>query len=115
MRTPSKTEQRTRRQARIRAKVFGTAEKPRLAVHKSNTSIFAQLIDDEKGVTIAAINSRKVKGKSPADRAHATGMEIAKLAETKKIKKVVFDRGGFMYAGKIKAVAEGAREGGLQF
>ena len=115
MKTPSKTEQRIRRHARIRAKAHGTAEKPRLAVHKSNASVFAQLIDDDKGVTIAAITSRKVKGATPAERAKAVGVEIAKLGLAKKVKKVVFDRGGFIYIGKIKAVAEGAREGGLQF
>jgi len=93
---------------------MGTAEKPRLSVYKSNTSVFAQLIDDDNGVTLAAVSSRKLSGKN-SDKARETGKEIAKLAMAKKITKVVFDRGGFIYIGKIKAIAEGAREGGLIF
>ncbi len=115
MKSSKKTANRERRHKRIRAKVFGTAEKPRLSVHKSNTAVFAQLIDDEKGVTLAAVSSRKVKGKTVAERAFETGKEIAKLAGGKKIEKVVFDRGGFIYTGKVKAIADGAREGGLKF
>ncbi len=116
MKTSPKTIKRDRRHRRIRAKVFGTAEKPRLAVFKSNKGVFAQLIDDEKGATLAAISSMQVKaGKTVSEKAFETGKEIAKLADGKKIKKVVFDRGGFIYTGKIKAVADGAREAGLSF
>jgi large subunit ribosomal protein L18 len=116
MKTSPKTIKRERRHRRIRAKAYGTADKPRLAVYKSNTAVFAQLIDDEKGVTIAAISSSKVKaGKTVSEKAFETGKEIANLAHGKKIKKVVFDRGGFIYTGKIKAVADGAREAGLSF
>lgn len=100
---------------RIRAKVFGTAERPRLSVFKSNKFIFAQLIDDTAGVTIAAISSKKLAGKTALASAHHIGKELAERAIEKKIEKVVFDRGGYIYTGKIKAVAEGARAGGLNF
>ena len=103
------------RHNRIRAKVAGTAAKPRLAVFRSNKAIYAQLIDDEAGTTIAAANSTKVKGDTPKDRATAVGAEIAKQAKDKKIDTVVFDRGGFLYAGAVAALADGARNGGLQF
>ncbi len=109
------TERKERRHARIRSRISGTSSRPRLAIYKSTNSIYAQLINDEKGVTLAASDSRKVKGKTPLERAKETGVLIAKLAETKKIKEVVFDRGGFAYKGKIQAIADGAREGGLKF
>lgn len=115
MKTLSRTIKRERRHRRIRAKVSGTSEMPRLSVYKSNRAVFVQLIDDEAGVTIVAISSDKVKGKTIREKALELGKEIAKLAVAKKIKKVVFDRGGFIYTGKIKAVADGAREGGLEF
>jgi len=111
----NKTESRARRQGRIRAKISGTTERPRLSVFKSNTRIVAQIIDDSKGVTVASISDTTVKGKTKTERAHAAGMEIAKLAVAKKVSKVVFDRGGFMYTGRVKAFADGAREGGLSF
>jgi large subunit ribosomal protein L18 len=111
----TKTEQRERRKKRIRAKIFGTAEAPRLSVFKSNAHISAQLIDDEKGVTLAASHSKVVKGKTLTEKAHALGLDIAEKAKAKKISKAVFDRGGFSYTGKVKAIAEGAREGGLKF
>lgn len=114
MKTTDKKQQRDVRHRRIRAKVKGTAEKPRLCVFKSNTAIYAQLIDDDKGVTIAAASSTKMKGKT-SDNATEVGKEMAKLAALKKITKVVFDRGGYIYTGKVKAVADGAREGGLIF
>ena len=106
---------KARRHARIRAKVSGSATRPRLAIYKSTKAIYAQVIDDEKGITLAATDSRKAKGKTPLERAKETGSQIAKAAQTKKIKEVVFDRGGLEYKGKIKAVAEGAREAGLTF
>lgn len=110
-----KQARKTRRHARIRAKVFGTASRPRLSIFRSREAVYAQLIDDEKGVTIASADSRKSKGKTPRDRAKETGLAIAKAGSAKKIKEVVFDRGGFEYKGKIQAIAEGAREGGLTF
>ena len=110
-----KKEKRTRRHNRIRAKVKGTNEMPRLNVFKSNTALYAQIIDDIAGKTLVSLSSNEVKGKVGLDKAKQVGVEIAKLAGTKKIKKVVFDRGGYIYTGKIKALAEGAREGGLIF
>ena len=115
----SKSEQRTRRRNRIRAKVSGTASIPRLAVFKSLKYIYAQLIDDENGVTLAAATSKgaksgaKSEGKTSA--AKIIGTEIAKKATEKNISKVVFDRGGYIYTGRVKALADGAREGGLIF
>ncbi len=104
-----------RRHKKIRAKVFGTEEKPRLSVFKSNKYIYGQLINDDKSVTILSLSSMKVKGKTFTERCVETGKEIAKLALAKKISKVVFDRGGFKYVGRVKAFADGAREGGLKF
>jgi large subunit ribosomal protein L18 len=102
---------RKRRHSRIRAKIFGTAERPRLAVFKSNRYIYGQIIDDSKGKTLVA-NSSLGKGKTDAK---AVGVEIAKLAKAKGFEKVVFDRGGFLYTGQVKLFADGAREGGLIF
>jgi large subunit ribosomal protein L18 len=101
-----KTQNRDRRRAKIRARIFGTALRPRLSVFKSNTSVYAQLIDDDKGVTLGAF-----KGTDPK----AVGAGIAKKAGEKNITKVVFDRGGYIYTGKVKTIAESAREGGLEF
>lgn len=104
-----------RRHKKIRAKAIGTSLVPRLSVYRSNKYIYAQLIDDTIQSTIASMSSAKAKGKTFVERSRETGKEIAKAAEAKKISKVVFDRGGFRYAGRIKALAEGAREGGLKF
>lgn len=109
------TARKNRRHAKIRSQVSGTASRPRLAIYKSTTAIYAQVIDDENGVTIVATDSRKAKGKTPLEKAKETGTEIAKQANAKKITEVVFDRGGFQYKGKIEAIATGAREGGLKF
>lgn len=106
---------RETRHKRIRSKVSGTAECPRLSVYKSNTAVYAQLIDDVSRTTLAAFTSSQLKGGSVLERARKTGAGIAKIAKEKGIEKVVFDRGGFIYAGKIKEVADGAREGGLKF
>lgn len=95
-----------RRKLRIRSKIKGTSIRPRLSVFKSNKSLYAQVIDDEIGKTIVF-----EKGKN----AKEIGMKIAEKSLKKKIKKIVFDKGGYSYHGKIKAVAEGAREGGLEF
>lgn len=104
-----------RRKARIRARVSGTPERPRLAIFKSHKYLYAQIIDDTKGHTLVAADSRKSKAKTPVDSAKELGVEIAKKAKTAKITKVVFDRGGFQYVGKIKMIADSAREGGLEF
>lgn len=104
-----------RRKARIRAKISGTPERPRLAIFKSHKYIYAQIIDDTKGHTLVATDSRELKGKTPVDRAKELGLAIAKKALAAKVKTVVFDRGGYLYAGKIKVVADAAREGGLVF
>lgn len=103
-----------RKKKRIRAKISGTAERPRLTVFKSHKYIYAQIIDDVKGHTLASSNSRLMKGK-PVERADAVGVEIAKKAKAAKIETVVFDRSGYQYAGKIKVVADAARKGGLVF
>jgi len=110
-----KTEKIERRHRRIRSKVFGTAEKPRLCVYRSNTNIYAQIIDDNAKSTLVAFSSDKAEGKTFMERSIEVGKEIAKLAKAKNIDKVVFDRGGFLYTGKVKALADGAREGGLKF
>jgi large subunit ribosomal protein L18 len=97
---------RDRKRKKIRAKISGTAERPRLSVFKSNTSMYAQLINDIGGVTLAAAKGADAK---------KVGAEIAKAATAKKITSAVFDRGGYIYAGKVKILAEAAREGGLVF
>jgi large subunit ribosomal protein L18 len=106
----TKQQKRIRRHNRIRAKVIGTDKMPRLCVFKSNQHIYAQIIDDTKGKTIV-----HASGAKKAKVAFEVGKEIAKLAIEKKIKKIVFDRGGFKYHGRIRALADGAREAGLQF
>lgn len=113
--TAQKTQERNRRHARIRAKVSGTATKPRLAVFRSNKYLYAQLINDESGATIAAADTRKVTGASAIERATAIGKTIAEAAKKAGIESVVFDRGGFKYQGSVAALADGAREGGLTF
>ena len=111
----SKIQSRTRRHKRIRSRISGTADKPRLSVFKSNKHISVQLIDDESGKTLASVHSRDVKGKGMMEKSVKIGEEIAKKATALKVTKIVFDRGGFIYTGAVKALAEGARAGGLQF
>lgn len=113
--TKQKIIQRDRRHKRIRAKIFGTAERPRLSVFKSNKHISAQIINDELGQTIVSAFSREVKGKSLLEKSKLVGKFIAERAKAKNINQIVFDRGGFMYTGCVSALAEGAREGGLIF
>ena len=113
--TLSKTQQRERRHRRVRAKVSGTEERPRLSIFKSNTRIVAQLVNDEKGLTIAAVSSADEKGKTPREKAEAAAVVLAKKAGEKGVKKVVFDRGGYQYIGTIKAFADAARNAGLDF
>lgn len=113
--TLQKVAKRVRRHARIRAKINGTAECPRLAVFRSNRFIYAQLINDETGTTLVGIDSRKTNAKTGVASAKEIGKMIAESAKQKGITKVVFDRGGFQYQGAVVALAEGAREGGLVF
>jgi large subunit ribosomal protein L18 len=113
--TSQKVAQRTRRHARIRAKVKGSATCPRLAVFRSNRFIYAQIIDDESGKTLVASDSRTSKTVGARERAKEVGMSIATSAKAKGIERVVFDRGGFQYQGMIASLADGAREGGLTF
>ena len=108
-------EKRIRRHSRIRSKVSGTSSKPRLSVFRSNREIIAQLINDEKGETLAYVWTKKMKGKTLKERSVEAGKEIAKIAGTKKIKDICFDRGGFIYTGNIKVLADAARESGLKF
>jgi large subunit ribosomal protein L18 len=115
MNTNTKVAQRTRRHARIRARVSGTEARPRLAVFRSNRFIYAQLINDESGKTVASADSRSAKGTSGRDRAKEVGAMIGAKAKEKGITSVIFDRGGFQYQGMIASVADGAREAGLVF
>lgn len=108
------SELRKRRHARVRALIKGTAERPRLAVFRSNRFVSAQLIDDTVGKTLAAAHGRDVKG-AQSVQAKAVGEAIAKAAKTAGIKTIVFDRAGYRYAGQVKALADAAREGGLAF
>lgn len=105
-----KTKRFLQRKRRVRAKVFGTPNRPRLSVFRSNKYIYAQIINDEKGKTLASAG-----GKATVNEASLVGETLAKKAKVKKITKVVFDKGGYKYHGRVKAVAEGARKGGLEF
>ncbi len=115
MKTDKKTTSRKARQRRVRAKISGTAERPRLAIFRSNTALSAQLIDDVAGNTIAAISTSKVSGKTLGEKVVAAGTEMAKLAKAKKIEEIVFDRGGYAYTGNVAAFADAVREGGIKF
>ncbi|MDD6180477.1 MAG: 50S ribosomal protein L18 [Desulfovibrionaceae bacterium] len=116
----SKNESRQRRKIRIRKKISGTAARPRLVVYRSNLHMYAQLIDDAAGLTLAAASTLTL-AKTEAGLhcniagAEMVGREIARLAKEKDITSVVFDRNGYLYHGRIKAIADGAREGGLEF
>jgi large subunit ribosomal protein L18 len=108
-------ESRARRHRRVRGKVAGTAERPRLAVFRSNRGITAQLIDDEAGRTLAAVESIEFRGIKPMEQAAQVGKALAERAKGAGIESAVFDRGGYQYHGRVKALAEAAREGGLAF
>lgn len=113
----SRKTNREKRRLSIRNKIYGTFETPRLSVFRSNKDIYAQIIDDEKSGTIVEFSSKKLKsakGTTKTQKSFEVGKEISKLALEKGIKSVVFDRGGYRYHGRVKAVAEGAREGGLK-
>ena len=110
--------ERTRRHARVRTKVSGTAERPRLCVYRSNSNLYAQIIDDVAGNTLVAASTldKEIKTKkSNVEAAKEVGALIAKKAAEKNIKTVVYDRGGYIFHGVVKALAEAAREGGLEF
>ncbi|MFH1546758.1 MAG: 50S ribosomal protein L18 [Patescibacteria group bacterium] len=115
MKTAKKLLDRQARKRRIRARATGTSVKPRLAVFKSLNEIYAQIIDDSAGKTLASTNSLKIKKGSKSERAAEVGKSIAEVAKAAKIENVVFDRGGFPYIGRIKILAEAARAAGLKF
>lgn len=116
----SKNETRQRRKVRIRKKVNGSVDRPRLVVYRSNLHLYAQIVDDDCGKTLAATSTLTLKKAEEGARCNISGAtlvgkEIARLAKEKNICRVVFDRNGYLYHGRIKAVADGAREGGLEF
>ncbi len=121
MATKTRSVARLRRHARVRKELAGTAQRPRLNVFRSVGAIYAQIIDDSGGRTLVSASSvdkelrEKVKGLKKSEQAKLVGKAVAERAKTKGITSVVFDRGGFRYMGRIKALADGAREGGLQF
>lgn len=112
-----RTKQQSRRRIhfRIRKKVNGTPERPRLNVFRSNTSIYCQIVDDIKGHTIVAASSQELTSGTKTEQAVVVGKLIAEKAKAAGIETVVFDRGGYLYHGRVKALADGAREGGLNF
>lgn len=116
----NKLERKSRRKKRVRAKVSGTKKKPRISVFKSNKDIYVQLIDDEKENTLVSFSSKRLTKKEKQDKtktqiAKLVGEKFAKEAKKTKVKMAVFDRGGYKYHGRVKALAEGARKGGLKF
>ncbi|MBN1528392.1 MAG: 50S ribosomal protein L18 [Thermoleophilaceae bacterium] len=115
--TTTRPQSRLRRRRRVRAKVAGTAERPRLSIFRSNRGIQAQLIDDVKGHTVAAVTwtEKDLKGLGRMEQAKKAGELIAERGKAAGVEDCVFDRGGYRYHGKVKALAEGAREGGLRF
>jgi len=106
---------RLQRQQKIRSRISGTTSRPRLSIYRSNVNIYAQLIDDVSGKTLCAASDIKVKDGTKLQRAQKVGEEIAKKAKELKIDTIVFDRWGFAYHGRVKALADGARSAGLQF
>jgi large subunit ribosomal protein L18 len=113
----TKRQARLRRRRRVRARITGTAERPRLSVYRSNRGVFAQLIDDGKGHTVAAVNwiEPELRKLSASEQAKRAGELLAERAKAAGVESCVFDRGGYQYHGRVKALAEGAREGGLVF
>ena len=116
-----KNQERVIRHKRVRKTISGTSEKPRLCVNRSLSNIYAQIIDDTKGVTLVSASTlekdiaEKIKGKTKTEAAKIVGETIGQKAKAKKIKEVVFDRGGYLYTGRVQAVADGARASGLKF
>jgi large subunit ribosomal protein L18 len=117
MSVQTKRQQRLRRRRRVRAKIVGTAERPRLSVFRSNKGVFAQLIDDRSGKTVAAVNwiEPDLRKLGPMEQAKRSGELLAERAKAAGVEACVFDRGGYRYHGRVRALAEGAREGGLRF
>jgi large subunit ribosomal protein L18 len=117
MTVQTKPQQRLRRRRRVRAKVRGTEQRPRLSVFRSNRGVFAQLIDDNGGKTIAAVNwtEKELRGLDPMEQAKQVGATIAQRAKEAGVEACVFDRGGYRFHGRVRALAEGAREAGLKF
>lgn len=119
MNAKTKTARRDRIRYGIRRKIGGTTAKPRLSVFRSNTDIYVQIIDDTKGATIAAASTKdkdiKAQSGTKADKSKMVGAAIARKASELGVKEVVFDRGGYLYHGRVKSLADGAREGGLKF
>ena len=113
----TKRQARLRRRRRVRARIVGTAERPRLSVYRSNRGVFAQLVDDGKGHTVAAVNwiEPDLRKLTAGDQAKKAGELLAERAKAAGIESCVFDRGGYQFHGRVKALAEGAREGGLNF
>lgn len=113
----TKQERRNRVKRGIRKKIFGTSERPRLSVFRSNKNIYAQLIDDLNGRTLVAANSLQdgIPGSNPVETAKAVGKAIADAAKAEGVETIIFDRNGYQYHGRVQALAEGAREGGLSF
>ena len=110
----SKHDKRIRRHRRVRARIQGTASRPRLSVYRSNKHVMLQLIDDEVGKTLVAVSDREVKGKkTKSERSYEAGKLLAERAQKLKISRAVFDRGGYRYHGRIQRAATGARENGL--
>ena len=108
---------RLKRRRRVRAKIHGSAERPRISVFRSNRGIFAQLIDDDSGRTLASVNwtESDLRSLKPMEQATKAGSLLAERAKAAGVETAVFDRGGYQYHGRVKALAEGAREGGLKF
>jgi large subunit ribosomal protein L18 len=117
MTVKTKPVRRLKRRRRVRAKVHGTAERPRISVFRSNRGIFVQLIDDDAGRTLASVNwiEPELRSQGPMDQARRAGALLAERATAAGVSSAVFDRGGYKYHGRIKALAESAREGGLRF
>ena len=117
MSVTTKPQQRLRRRKRVRSKISGTAERPRLSVFRSNRGVFAQLIDDRSGATVAAVNwiEPDLRKLSPMDQVKRVGELLAERAKAAGVTTCVFDRGGYRYHGRVQALADGAREGGLAF
>jgi large subunit ribosomal protein L18 len=117
MTVATKPAKRLKRRRRVRAKVRGSAERPRISVFRSNRGIFAQLIDDDAGRTLAAVSwiEPDLRSLAPMEQAQRTGQLLAERAKAAGIETAVFDRGGYKYHGRVKALADGAREGGLAF
>jgi large subunit ribosomal protein L18 len=115
--TLEKSRRRSRRRSRIRGKVHGTPERPRLSVYRSNRGIFAQLVDDESGRTLAAVSwtEPELRSLRPMEKATKAGELLAERARAANLEACVFDRGGYRYHGRVKALAEGARTSGLKF